>query len=88
MAPQDIVKAWKDPSYREVLSAVDLAQLPANPAGAIELDDSQLSDVAGATTWYCFTVSVVTAGVSCFPACGSTVWDGTCNVATYGCCHE
>ena len=36
MTPSDI-RAWKDPRYRVGLSATDLAQLPAHPAGAIEL---------------------------------------------------
>jgi mersacidin/lichenicidin family type 2 lantibiotic len=43
----DIVRAWKDPLYRASLSPEELAHLPANPAGAIELTDEQLKGAAG-----------------------------------------
>jgi mersacidin/lichenicidin family type 2 lantibiotic len=43
----DIVRAWKDPLYRASLSPEELAYLPANPAGAIELTDEQLKSAAG-----------------------------------------
>jgi mersacidin/lichenicidin family type 2 lantibiotic len=43
----DIVRAWKDPLYRASLSAEELAQLPDNPAGAIELSEDRLKVVAG-----------------------------------------
>lgn len=37
----DIVRAWKDASYRETLSSEELSSIPANPA-----DDIELSSVA------------------------------------------
>ncbi|HET9364465.1 MAG TPA: mersacidin/lichenicidin family type 2 lantibiotic [Candidatus Angelobacter sp.] len=40
MSELDIVKAWKDVSYRRSLSAQQLAQIPNNPAGAIEISQS------------------------------------------------
>jgi mersacidin/lichenicidin family type 2 lantibiotic len=43
----DIVRAWKDPLYRASLSPDELAQLPDNPAGAIELSDDRLKVVSG-----------------------------------------
>ena len=43
MSKADIVRAWKDPLYRKTLSAVELAQLPAHPAGQIELSDDELN---------------------------------------------
>jgi len=43
----DIVRAWKDPLYRASLSPDELAQIPDNPAGAIELSDDHLKVVAG-----------------------------------------
>lgn len=43
MSKADIVRAWKDPSYRLSLSAAELAQLPAHPAGQIELSDDELN---------------------------------------------
>ena len=42
MTPSDIIQAWKDPNYRPGLSATQLAQLPAHPAGAIELAEPTL----------------------------------------------
>lgn len=42
MNPSNIIRAWKDPGYRAGLSATQLAQLPAHPAGAIELPEPML----------------------------------------------
>ena len=47
MSRDQIIRAWKDPQYRKVLSAAELEQLPAHPAGAIELSTDDLSVVAG-----------------------------------------
>jgi mersacidin/lichenicidin family type 2 lantibiotic len=44
----DIVRAWKDASYRHSLSEEELALLPSNPAGEIELTDADLETVNGA----------------------------------------
>ena len=49
MSKVNIIRAWKDEAYRLSLSAQERALVPANPAGAIELDDSQLDDVSGGT---------------------------------------
>lgn len=43
----DIVRAWKDESYRLNLSGEQLSQLPANPAGDLELSDADLGAVYG-----------------------------------------
>ena len=42
MTPSDIIRAWKDPNYRAGLAATQRAQLPAHPAGAIELPEPTL----------------------------------------------
>ena len=47
MANHKIIRAWKDPAYRNSLSEAERAALPANPAGAIELSEAGLSKVAG-----------------------------------------
>jgi mersacidin/lichenicidin family type 2 lantibiotic len=44
----DIVRAWKDAAYRQSLSSDDLALLPANPVGEIELSDADLESIQGA----------------------------------------
>ena len=47
MSTQNIIRAWKDPVYRNSLSEAERAALPANPAGAVELSDADLGKVAG-----------------------------------------
>ncbi|MBO0782750.1 MAG: mersacidin/lichenicidin family type 2 lantibiotic [Ktedonobacteraceae bacterium] len=44
----DIVRAWKDETYRNSLSAEELAQLPEHPAGAFELSEDELERIHGA----------------------------------------
>jgi mersacidin/lichenicidin family type 2 lantibiotic len=46
----DVIRAWKDDVYRESLTAQQRAQLPGNPAGAIELTEAELAGVDGALT--------------------------------------
>ena len=43
-----IVRVWKDETYRLSLSEEELSQLPANPAGMIELSDADLEGVSAA----------------------------------------
>jgi mersacidin/lichenicidin family type 2 lantibiotic len=43
----DIVRAWKDPEYRKTLTPEELASLPENPAGKVELTGKDLDSVAG-----------------------------------------
>ena len=42
-----IVRAWKDADYRASLSAEELAQLPENPVGMIELTVLEAVSVQG-----------------------------------------
>jgi mersacidin/lichenicidin family type 2 lantibiotic len=44
----NIVRAWKDASYRQSLSVGEQTALPANPAGEIELNDIELDAIFGA----------------------------------------
>jgi mersacidin/lichenicidin family type 2 lantibiotic len=48
MSVDRIIRAWEDPEYRKGLSAGELAALPENPVGSIELTDLELSEVRGA----------------------------------------
>ncbi len=36
----DVVRAWKDESYRQSLSEEELRNLPENPVGELELSDA------------------------------------------------
>jgi mersacidin/lichenicidin family type 2 lantibiotic len=58
MTGDQIIRAWKDPHYRSTLSAAELAQLPANPAGLMELTDEDLDEANGGTGVFCVTVSI------------------------------
>ena len=44
----NIVRAWKDESYREGLSVEEQALLPTNPVGEIELTEAELEAISGA----------------------------------------
>lgn len=44
-----VVRAWKDPEYRLSLSVAELAMIPANPAGVVDLTDAAVDGVAGGT---------------------------------------
>ena len=50
MLRDKIIRAWKDPEYRQNLSKEEREGLPANPAGAIELTDEEL-DMAAGGSW-------------------------------------
>ncbi|MCA9190011.1 MAG: mersacidin/lichenicidin family type 2 lantibiotic [Pirellulaceae bacterium] len=47
MNMSDVIRAWKDPSYRASLSAEQRATLPANPAGAIDVTQNELNTIEG-----------------------------------------
>lgn len=47
MSHQDIIRAWKNPAYRNTLSPAEREALPANPAGTIEISDETLGQFAG-----------------------------------------
>jgi mersacidin/lichenicidin family type 2 lantibiotic len=47
MSDLDVIRAWRDPHYRRSLSADELARLPENPAGLIELSDDELRSAGG-----------------------------------------
>lgn len=67
-----IIRAWKDQSYRQKLSAAEQAELPAHPSGMIELTDADLGGVSGglgkSTGAQCGLTNrtiCITAGVKC-----------------------
>jgi len=47
MSKLDVIRAWKDAEYRSSLTDKQRAMLPANPAGALDLSESDLESVAG-----------------------------------------
>jgi len=47
MSKQEIIRAWKDETYRKSLSAEQRAALPENPAGVIDLTDADMEAIVG-----------------------------------------
>jgi mersacidin/lichenicidin family type 2 lantibiotic len=70
MSRKNIIRAWRDPEYRKRLSARQRALIPDNPAGFIELNDSDLALVGGA--------GEPTTDTNCPSACQG----GTCTCLT------
>lgn len=48
MTTENIIRAWKDEEYRAQLSEAEMALLPENPAGLLELTDEALDAVSAA----------------------------------------
>lgn len=69
MSNIDIVRAWKDEDFRSTLTEAQRASLPANPAGAIELTELELSAVAGGVTTALCTSSAATLCSAKRPEC-------------------
>ena len=49
MSKIDVIRAWKDEDYRSRLSDAERSELPDNPAGLVELSETELSGAAGGT---------------------------------------
>jgi mersacidin/lichenicidin family type 2 lantibiotic len=47
MSRLDVIRAWKDSAYRASLSSEQLAGLPTNPAGAVELTEAEAATING-----------------------------------------
>ena len=82
MSEKDIIRAWKDEEYMQSLSESERAAMPENPAGVIELDDSDLDSAAGGNE------PQGTNGFGTIGCCNTILSDcGTSwQIMTYGCC--
>jgi mersacidin/lichenicidin family type 2 lantibiotic len=60
MSRLDIIRAWKDAAYRQSLSKAQLAAMPANPAGLVDLTAEEAAAIAGRANG---------ADTSCGPKC-------------------
>ncbi|OUC14106.1 MAG: hypothetical protein B0A82_13895 [Alkalinema sp. CACIAM 70d] len=47
MSQENVIRFWKDESFRNSLKDRDQTELPAHPAGLIQLNDADLGSVAG-----------------------------------------
>ncbi|MFY0528772.1 mersacidin/lichenicidin family type 2 lantibiotic [Archangium gephyra] len=70
----DIVRAWKDEQYRMSLTESERANLPANPAGMVELTDADLDGVAGGLE----RDAVIDTSIGKTSCCTSTVATACC----------
>jgi len=67
MSNVNIIRAWKDPVYRASLSESELAALPPNPAGTVEISDADLGKAAaGLSIMYSECGGACTTG-QCYP---------------------
>ena len=85
LSTADTITRWKTPTPIAV-PGTENAFADAHPAGDVDL--SVLGDAVGGnpmptTTWACLTLA--SYALSCGP-CDSTLWKGSCNASTFGCC--
>lgn len=83
MTSDDIITGWKDEGRRRADASEGLAQVPPNPAGLSPFDRRELDVAGGAAP---STILLGSAWLSCMFACAETMWDGSCDLFTYGCC--
>jgi mersacidin/lichenicidin family type 2 lantibiotic len=60
MSQENIIRAWKDETFRNSLSAEERSLLPPHPAGILELTEAELQSVAGGKGTPCYDC---TAGI-------------------------
>ncbi len=77
MSEMDVIRAWKDPTYRSSLGAEALALLPPNPAGNVEMSAAALKAAAGLSE----PEGVLTTAITC--TC--TYFGGCCPRHTHVC---
>jgi mersacidin/lichenicidin family type 2 lantibiotic len=73
MSKIDIARAWKDEEYRSSLSEAQRAELPDNPAGLVELSETDLREVAGGTIIIFFTLACTITVCPTYDDCPSQV---------------
>ena len=65
MTTDNIIRAWKDPRYRESLTEGERALLPEHPAGLVELSDSELDDAAGGLITILLSLAFGSCNIRC-----------------------
>jgi mersacidin/lichenicidin family type 2 lantibiotic len=77
MNREEIIRGWKDEGYRSALSGAQLAELPPNPAGLIELSEEETELVGGMTETIVITPTIMSPLF--------IPWDTTTYTAYYNC---
>lgn len=85
MSGLNVIRAWKDAKYRRSLSAAELAQLPENPAGPVELTDFELRKAGGLGGGGGVQTTAVTCTATLGGCCPATTAP-TCTASFGGCC--
>lgn len=89
MSNLNVVRAWRDARYRRSLSEAELAALPDNPAGLVELTDDDLRAAGGLAG----NGEVITTALTCTEfsfhgwracGCGPETTAITCTQYTFG----
>jgi mersacidin/lichenicidin family type 2 lantibiotic len=63
MSYENIIRAWKDKSFRNSLSEEEQSLLPEHPAGLVELSDAEVGAAAGGLRCIsCFDCTQAPAG--------------------------
>lgn len=87
MSIDEIIRVWKNPTLRRLLSEDELAAMPAHPAGpsARELNEIELAQVAGGH--YCGSGWIPSHTGECTCANGITVCNwSSCTHSTHSGC--
>jgi mersacidin/lichenicidin family type 2 lantibiotic len=91
MFASDIIRAWKDPEYRDGLDQEQLMAVPGNPAGTSNLSSIQVGAMFGgdAGTQHLLTLGCCGGFTSdpgaCTLLCGTQVSDGCVVTFDYSC---
>jgi mersacidin/lichenicidin family type 2 lantibiotic len=87
MNANDVVAAWKEPAVRADLPHEDLRGLPQHPAGRSPFDGDAANVAGGMLPATIQTIGALTSMMSCNISCSETMWDGSCDFFSYGCCR-
>lgn len=84
MSARELVRAWKEEVFGDEATGGGLK----NPAGLIELEESEMEEVGGATVCLCITTCpCLSLSASAFFGCNESLQTGTCGVFSVGCCE-
>src|SRR5689334_13280644 len=86
MNANTVITAWKDPALRAELRVHDLLQLPEHPSGRSPFEGDPGKAAGGMAPGTLQTLGPLTSVMSCNLSCSETMWDGSCDFFTYGCC--
>jgi mersacidin/lichenicidin family type 2 lantibiotic len=86
LSSMDVIDVWKRPALRADLGGDELNGLPQHPAGRSPFDQDPGASAGGMVPAPIRTIGTLTSVMSCNLSCSETMWDGSCDFFTYGCC--